>query len=67
MPAQKCKPPGNEVSFMGTISFEEGADSFNSDSYCNREFGIDIMTVLIFCSLGKCCKEYVIKECKTHQ
>lgn len=43
------------------------SDSFNNASYCNREFEIDIMMVLIFCSLGKCSKEYVIKECKTHQ
>lgn len=41
--------------------------SFNSESYCNKEFEIDIMMVLIFCSLGKCGKEYVIKEYKTHQ
>lgn len=43
------------------------SDSFNSESYCHKEFEIDIMMVLIFCSLGKCSKEYVIKECKTHQ
>lgn len=43
------------------------SDSFNSESYCNKEFEVDIMMVLIFCSLGKCSEEYVIKECKTHQ
>lgn len=32
-----------------------------------RLLGIDIMMVLIFCSLGKCCEEYVIKECHPHQ
>lgn len=43
------------------------SESFNSELHCNRELEIDIMMVLIFCSLGKWCKEYVIKECRTHQ